>query len=388
MSDAPKDDAPDSTEGLTTEELVERGIIYRRTRKDGSVFYVHSDGGFCNAQGQRFTRSEKKRKARKKAPRRKRTEAEKAADRMRKREQRQREQHRADLIAMVFPDGEEGMGRPKSQLQLRNEAILELREEILLLASKGKSARDIAIELNIPINTTQRMLSDALEQMVQYFAHATPRENFCRYASFTLSLIRKLDALVQEFAEDKENRQYNAATTAIRTQSELYDKLIDRGSSLGIIQQRKAQKETQMKRNDLLETLKQERLQMDALIAELEVTVERRTTFKVARSGQTVRRDLQGGQQRKDKAEVIEATVVEQPGSPRAIEQVEQGESGQRASSCVTDGGGNGEPGALQEAVADELAAEIVKERTKSKGEKSDGRRTVSFAELVIDEDR
>lgn len=286
---------------------------------------------------------------------------------MRKREQRRREQHRRDLVAMVFPDGESAPAKSKQQLQ--NEALLELREEILLLASKGKSPHDIAIELNIQIPHAQRLLSDAYEQMIAYFAHATPRENFCRYAAFNLALVRKLDDLIGDFSDDKENRQYNAATNAIKAQAELYDKLIARGAELGIIQQRKAQPETQMKRADLLEALKNERLQMDALIAELEITVERRTTFKVNRAGRTQHKEP-------SKATVIEVQPDQLPEHAAAVHR-------DAATSDDTTDGGNGNPTALPEPVADELAAEIVKERTKKRKVAPRSRSRVSFQELA-----
>jgi hypothetical protein len=310
--------------------------------------------------------------ARRKAPKRKRTDAEKAADRIRKREQRQREQHRRDLVAMVFPDGE---GAPaKSKQQLQNEALLELREEILLLASKGKSPEDIAIELNIQIPQAQRLLAQAYEQMVAYFAHATPRENFCRYAAFNLSLVRKLDDLIGDFADDKENRQYNAATNAIKAQAELYDKLIARGAELGIIQQRKAQPETQMKRADLLQALKDERLQMDSLIAELEITVERRTTLKVNRAGRTQHREPSKAQ----------ATVIDAACEPAEGSRVHR----DAAASDDTPGGGNGDQHVLPEAVADDLAAEIVKERRKTKAQGTRSRSRVPFSALSIKPDQ
>lgn len=343
-----------------------RPELMPRTRINGLTgkpMPIDDNGRFISLNPEARPRKAKKktRSKTKRTPKRKRTDTEKAYDRVRKRQQRAREQHRKDLVAMVFdkPDTEMDQGQHKSRLQLQNEARLELREEVLLLASKGKATNDIAIEMNMRVDTVQRMLAESLEQMARYFSQASPRENFCRYAAFNLALVKRLDRLVDSFSDDKENRQYTAATSAIRTMSELYDRIVDRGAKLGIIQERKASKEATMRREDLLEALRTERTQMDALIAELEVTVIERTTKVVRRDGVTVDRATHGG-------------------ASRALRsKKERSELGGH--------GSNGGQKVLPEPVADVLAAEIVAERTKDRGS-NEGR--VRFDELIARDQR
>ena len=94
---------------------------------------------------------------------------------------------------------------------------------------------------------------------------------------------------MENFADDKENRQYNAATNAIRAQSDLYDKMITRGVELGIIQQPRSKEAAQKDPSKLLEALKAEHDKISSLIAEVEISEKKRVTFKVNRASKKLK---------------------------------------------------------------------------------------------------
>lgn len=249
----------------------------------------------------------------------------------------------------------------KSKLQQKKEADLLLRMELLTLAARGMDFNDIAVELGLRVDTVQRLLAQSVETLHGYFTHSSPRENFVRYAAFVFDRIRKLDDVVERFTDDKGTTQYSAATNAIRTQVELYDRIFDRGQKAGIIQLQGTAPEAHLKRIDLLEVLRKERGELDALIGELEFVVEERKV--------TVKRS---GQNRTRSNVVIDARVI--PESP--VEGPDQGsppvEKG--VDEAVDNGQITGLEGVEAECIGqgtagegpdDALAAEITKEREK-----------------------
>jgi hypothetical protein len=115
-----------------------------------------------------------------------------------------------------------------------------------------------------------------------------------RYALHQFKLIRKLDDAVKRF-ESEPSTQYNAMVSALRAQSDLMDKIYEKGHQFGVIQRKQAPAEAGKKRVDLLKDLRKERKLIDSLIGELEVTVEKRVMRIEARETkrQEIREDYE-----------------------------------------------------------------------------------------------
>lgn len=263
---------------------------------------------------------------------------------------RARRNFRKELIRIVYGERPEDVAEMTGMTAERR-AQIALRQELLFHVAQGRPLDEIANEYNIRESTVTRLLGDAIEALFAHHAQATPRDNFARYAAFNLGIIRKLDDLVAEFMEDKENRQYSAAVTALKAQSDLYDKVIERGAKLGIIQERKAGKEVNQSREDLLETLRTERGRMDLLIEELEVTTRRRARL--------VRQGANGGGGR-----VISQVASAQNGDLQAPPDVGEDGTGHEAPEPDTTG----------------EAPDPVRKRTVSSGK----RKRLSISELAI----
>jgi len=270
-----------------------------------------------------------------------RSDEELAKDRERKRIKRARDKRNRELVKVMGLTDEDGKllepGKKKSAMQRANEARLELQQQVLDLYAAGMSPDDIAISLDLHLGQTKRLIEQGLAQLAQHHARATPADNFARYAYFHMRTIQRLDDLVQQFLDDPESKQYNATVTALRARSDLLDKVYRMGNKLGIMNLTKAQPEAGMSGADLVAALMRERQQLDAVIAELKISVTEKTvTAAVKRAPKT--KALQAAQD-------VTALQVQDPAS----------------------NGGNGTRDLLEAEVGDELATEIIKERTKDR---------------------
>jgi len=180
--------------------------------------------------------------------------------------------------------------------RLAKPIVIARRLNIINAYARGKTVEQIALELNTTEDIVEREITVAVDQLVQYYGKPTPQHTFVRYAVFQLGVIRKLQELHEAFqsAQTKptpqpqqnqqqpktkikqpkqEHRNLTAAVSALRAQSDIYDKILDRGISLGVIQQQ-SKRSSQL--TDLLNaTPKDLRLELHTQITTLTAILEK-----------------------------------------------------------------------------------------------------------------
>lgn len=273
------------------------------------------------------------------------SDEQKAKNNERMRQSRERNKRNEQLVrAMGLADDDGKLTKAgdkiKSKTQRANEARLELQTRVLDLYASGQSVDDVAIALNLNIDQTKKFVEDGINQLVQHHARASPADNFGRYAHFHMRTIQRLDKLIEQFIADKDSKQYNAVVQALRAQSDVLDKVYAKGKALGVMKLDKAAPERGMSGQDLVEALVRERQQLDAVIAELSVTITSKTvTAKVKRAP-------------KGQSAVVDVTAL----------QADENHS------HVEDDEGQGTD-LMSGTVGDALAAEIVRERARDREE-------------------
>jgi hypothetical protein len=282
-------------------------------------------------------------------PGRERSEEEKAAQRERMRKVRERDKRNRALVkqmGLVDDDGELlKPGKAKSAMQRANEARLELQTQVLDMYAAGMSVDDISIQLDLHLGQTKRLVEEGMNQITSHYARATPAENFARYAFFHSRTVQRLDRLIDNFIDDPESKQYNAAVQALRARSDLLDKVYSKGKALGVMNLTKAAPERGMTGEALVAALLRERQQLDAVIAELKITVTEKTVSAAVK--------------RAPKGAVTAADAVLLPGDDEGVTAL-QDEDPQLS-------GGNGTRDLLSDTTGDALASAIVEERSKDR---------------------
>lgn len=148
----------------------------------------------------------------------------------------------------------------KSFLRKRQHAILTMY-------ANGTPIPAIAEELGLPANAVTRNLNSAIDHMVQHYASSTPQQTFVRYAAFQMDIVRKLKKTYERYINDPDVKQYNAAIQALRGMSDIYDKILDKGHSFGVIERKKAdRKSIDGKADDIRGELVAEIVQLQKLV--------------------------------------------------------------------------------------------------------------------------
>lgn len=110
--------------------------------------------------------------------------------------------------------------------------------------SEGKTPEQIASALDTTLATVKRDIDIILEKQSKLYAESTPQHNFVRYAAFQLNVVRKLGQVADTClgytreAPDPAVASKSGATAvqALKAQSDIYDKVMDKGEKLGVIQ--------------------------------------------------------------------------------------------------------------------------------------------------------
>jgi hypothetical protein len=119
--------------------------------------------------------------------------------------------------------------------------LVKARQALILgLYASGRTVEQIAARLGSKAQHVTRDLNIALDQMVKHYALPSPAHNFVRYAAFQFGIIHKLQDACELFTADPDSKQYNAMVSALRAQSDIYDKIIDKGITFGVISKSKA----------------------------------------------------------------------------------------------------------------------------------------------------
>lgn len=156
------------------------------------------------------------------------------------------------------------------QKRSKRSMIKARRQMILKLHTEGKSHAQIADTVAIPPQIVQRELELAIDEFLRSWAEQSPQHTFVRYATFQFAVIRRLQQAHESFIKDKENKQYNAAISALRAQSDIYDKVLDKGINFGVIQQKKAKGTIREAPADIRIKLKKEITILSRLLEEVD----------------------------------------------------------------------------------------------------------------------
>lgn len=140
---------------------------------------------------------------------------------------------------------------PKKIIKARKQSVLRLHAE-------GKTTEQIAVALNMHPSVVTRDINDALDEMLHHYADPTPQQTFVRYAAFNFAIINKLQKAADRFFDDPETTQYSSLVSALKAQSELYDKIINKGLEFGVVQKRKATETLRKSRKEIKLMLQRE----------------------------------------------------------------------------------------------------------------------------------
>jgi len=155
----------------------------------------------------------------------------------------------------------------KEDKQLKRTYVRKRQHAILSMYSEGKTIAAIAEDLQIPQNAVTRNLNSAIDHMIRHYAQSTPQQTFIRYAAFQMGIVKKLQKTYERYINDPDVKQYNAAIQALRGMSDIYDKIMDKGHTFGVIEQKKAdRKSIDGKAEDIRGELVTEIIQLQKLV--------------------------------------------------------------------------------------------------------------------------
>lgn len=167
---------------------------------------------------------------------------------------------------------------PAKRQKLPQRLVKARQAQILKMHASGKTPEEIAVAMDLGVNTVSRELNTALDTLIKHYAMPTPEQTFVRYAAFQFEVIRKLEESIDMFRDDSETKQYNAMISALKTQSDIYDKIMNKGTEFGVIQKKKATDNVRKKPQQLRVELRKEATILLQLLDEIEETKEQEET--------------------------------------------------------------------------------------------------------------
>lgn len=126
------------------------------------------------------------------------------------------------------PQTDEGRGNLRA-LQLA------VRQQVLRLYAQGKTPQLIALEVGLPIVRVEREINRGVDSLVRFYAEPRAEHSFVRYAAFQTGIIAKLQATYDRLARSDDPKVVPTAVHALRAQSDIYDRIMDRGLQLKVI---------------------------------------------------------------------------------------------------------------------------------------------------------
>ncbi len=144
-----------------------------------------------------------------------------------------------------------------SEKQVKGTLLRARQHKVLTLHAQGKTTEQIATMMGMKPNHVTVDIDRGIDRLIRHYA-SPPQHTFVRYAAFQFNIIQKLQDLVDKFRSDPQTTQYNAAVSALRAQSEAYDKVLDRGLSFGVIPKKQASEAIRKEPKDLRMELRTE----------------------------------------------------------------------------------------------------------------------------------
>lgn len=145
------------------------------------------------------------------------------------------------------------------------------QQQALSLYAKGMTPDQIALQLNMRVKEVNFDVAAAMDRLLTHFT-VPPQQTFIRYAVFNLDIIRKLQRAVERFQKDTKSVQYNSVIAALRAQSDIYDRILDKGLAFGVVERKKASKAARAPQ-DIRKLLKTEIRTLTRLLDEVDMSI-------------------------------------------------------------------------------------------------------------------
>ena len=163
------------------------------------------------------------------------------------------------------------------------ELVIARRLMILHEYARGVSPETIAWELECKEEIVHREIEIALSSIAKDYSSLPPQQAFARYVVFQTNIINKLQRSYETLSQDTTAKAATAAISALKAQSDIYDKIFQKGMEFGVITQKvqrssKTAQYLQSSPQELTIILEQEINQM--LIMLDEIDPEATTKFK------------------------------------------------------------------------------------------------------------
>lgn len=163
---------------------------------------------------------------------------------------------------------------PKAVIRARQQQILKMYAQAI-------PVEQIAVQLEVPTASVTKMLNSAIDRMIAHYAHSTPQQTFVRYAAYQMGIVQKLQRTYERYVDDPDVKQYNAGIQALRSMSDIYDKVMVKGIEFGVIEQRKAdRKSIEGKATDIKGELVAEIVQLQKLVETIDEATQAKSMMQ------------------------------------------------------------------------------------------------------------
>lgn len=159
--------------------------------------------------------------------------------------------------------------KPRLMVKARQQIVLEMY-------AAGRTPEQIAVKMDMRLQDVTRDINTAIDELVVQYSKPSPQQTFVRYATFQLAIIRKLNHAIEAFRKDEDTKQYNAWVSALRTQSDIYDKVYQKGYEYGVIPKKKADRKALEGGADLRAELRTEITMIQGLLDEIDDATQRK----------------------------------------------------------------------------------------------------------------
>ena len=113
----------------------------------------------------------------------------------------------------------------------------DLKSKVRALLILGFSDRAICEQLTMTRDQLKAIKEQIKEEEVEVFEGATPKDIFANYWFRQLQCVRELNEVISLLLNSDTPQSYSALVSAIRTKSEIWDKVIKVGRELGVIKE-------------------------------------------------------------------------------------------------------------------------------------------------------
>lgn len=174
------------------------------------------------------------------------------------------------------------------------QALVKAQQKVIFDAyARGETVEQIAANMNLARGHVTRAINIAMSDLIKQFAMPTPEQNFVRYAAFQYGVLRKLQDCLERFLADPDATQYNSAVSALRAQSDIYDKIIGKGEDYGVIQKKKAGAAIRKDATGMRTELRSRIRTLTVLLEEIDEHTEFRSKRRALKRAQLTERAVQ-----------------------------------------------------------------------------------------------